>query len=405
MLRARCIGSGALAIRVRALRDLMRGLDLEPHVVSSLVVDDEQLATACTRWSMAGVIGLDTEFVRERTYHPRPGLIQVADRAGVVIVDPLDISDFGPLARLLDDASVTKVMHAADEDLEVLELLTGVTPRGLFDTQLAAAFAGYGFSLSYCGLVDVLLHVALDKGETRSDWLRRPLSPSQLRYAALDVAYLLPIQERLSRELETLGRRAWFAEELEHRRRARLVDRQPDAAYLRVRRRGSLSPASHRVLRALSQWREAEAMSRDIPRRHLMSDEVLIALASDSALAASSIAGVQGLSRRAAARYGPAIMSCIDAARQQDPEDTDAPVSLKAHADTMKRLKEVASTESDARNLPVQLVANRRALESLLVSVITHGGDTVPPPFQGWRFEVVTRPLLDCLASSQSQTA
>ena len=367
--------------------------------MSSLIASEANLAAACERWSAARVIGLDTEFVRERTYHPCPGLIQVADGDGVTMVDPLGISDFGPLEGLLANPSVVKLMHACDEDLEVLELLTGVTPRGVFDTQLAGAFAGYGFSLGYRRLVEVLLDVVLDKGETRSDWLKRPLSPAQLRYAALDVVYLPPIHERLSREMAALGRVAWFEEELEHRRRARAVDRQPEAAYLRVRRRETLSPPHHAVLRALSRWREAEAMVRDMPRRHLLTDEVLITLASEPALDSASLGKIQGLSPRAWARYGQALMTCIDAARTQGPGDTDALVNLRPFAGTMKRMKEIARKEADTHRLPPELLASRRALETLLISVTTNGGD-IPQEFQGWRFDIITKTLLDCIHDS-----
>ena len=372
----------------------MARTDSELHVRSSLIAVDVDLADACERWATAGVIGIDTEFVRERTYYPRPGLIQVADAGGVAMVDPVEISDFTPLERLLADSSVVKVMHACDEDMEVLELLTGVAPGRVFDTQLAAAFAGYGFSLGYSGLVEVLLDVILDKGATRSDWLRRPLLPAQLHYAALDVAYLPPLYERLSRELAALDRIAWFEEELDSRRRARTVDKHPEATYLRIRRRESLSPADHAVLRALSQWREAEAMVRDIPRRHLLPDDVLIALASTPTLDPTSLANIQGLSPRAAAHYGPAILACIEAARTRGPGEIDTPTKLRPYAGTLTRLKEIVRREADARKLPPELLGNRRALEALLTSIVTDGGD-IPLEFQGWRFDVVTASLLE----------
>ena len=292
---------------------------MQKPTVSLLITDDASLATACERWSAADLIGVDTEFVRERTYYPRPGLIQVSDREGVTLVDPTGISDFGPLAALLTNASVTKLMHAGDEDLDVVDLLTGVTPVGVFDTQLAGAFAGYGFASSYASLVEVLLGVALDKGLTRSDWLSRPLSWAQLHYASLDVLYLAPMHERLSRELAALGRAAWFEEELQHRRRAWAVSRHPEGAYTRVKRRGKLAPPRHAVLRALSQWREVEAMARDMPRRHLLTDEVLVALASTLDLDAPSLDDVEGLSPRARARYGEALLTCIDVARADGP--------------------------------------------------------------------------------------
>ena len=368
---------------------------------SSLITDDAGLDAACERWSAAGVIGLDTEFVRERTYYPRPGLIQVADDKGVVMVDPLRISEFGPLAHLLTNPGVTKLVHSCDEDRDVLALLTGVTPLGVFDTRLAAAFVGYGFSPSYGHLVERLLDVVLDKGLTRSDWLRRPLSAAQLHYAALDVVYLSHLHERLSQELATLGRVAWFEEELEHRQRAWSVGKQPATAYVRVRRRGALVPAQHAVLRALGNWREVEATARDIPRRHLLPDEVLLALASEPGLDTASLEGIEGLSERARARYGQAILACVEAARTEGPTAVDAPISLRPHADILTRLKEIVRSEAEIRTLSPELLASRRMLEALLTSVLTNGHD-IPREFKGWRFDVVTRALLDSIPPSAS---
>jgi ribonuclease D len=365
----------------------------------SLITSDVELTATCERWSVAGIIGVDTEFVRERTYYPCPALIQVADNHGVVIIDPLGISDFSPLKDVLIDPSILKLTHACDEDLEVLELLTGVTACNVFDTQLAGAFAGYGFSLGYRNLVEVLLEVVLEKDETRSDWLKRPLSSSQLRYAALDVVYLLPMHERLSREMTALGRSAWFKEEFEHRRRARAVDKLPEAAYLRIRGRGALRPAQRAVLRALCQWRETEAMARDIPRRHLLRDEVLLKLASDLVIDASSLGDIDGLSERTRIRYGQALLTCIGSARTETPTNTDALVNLQPYAGQMKRWKEIARTVADAHNLPPELLANRRALEELLISVMKNQG-RVPTTFQGWRFEIITETLLNGIQNS-----
>jgi ribonuclease D len=362
-------------------------------VPATLINSDADLASACERWSTAGIIGVDTEFIRESTYHPRPGLIQVSDGAGVTLVDPIGISDFGPLKWLISNPSVVKVMHAYEEDAELLEVLTGVTPRRVFDTQLAAAFAGYGFSLGYSNLVEILFDVILNKEATRSNWLRRPLTELQLRYAALDVLYLLPIHKRLSREMEALGRASWFEEDLEHRHRSRTVDRRPESAYLRVRQRTSLPPAHHAVLRALSQWREIEAMARDIPRRHLLTDEILIALASEPALDMEALEKIKGLSPSAVTRYGRAIIACVDAARSQQLIDTDITVNLRPQAATMKRLKEIIKHKADALKLPPELLANRRTLETLVISKMNDRGP-LPQYFQGWRFDIVTETLL-----------
>lgn len=356
-----------------------------------ILVCNSDLATACERWSAAGMIGIDTEFVRERTFYPLPGLVAVADRDGVVLVDPIAVSDFGPLRALITDPSVTKLMHACDEDLDLLELLTGAMPRGVLDTQLAAAFAGYGFSRSYGDMVEVLLDVELDKGLTRSDWTRRPLSPEQLHYAALDVAYLLTIYERLSGELEALNRVSWFTEECENQQRARFVGKRPDRSHLRIRGRGKLLPAWHAVLRALSQWRELTAMARDIPRRHLVSDESLLTMASKPVLETDSSKSIQGLPKHLQARYGEEIAECINSARARGPDSTDTPINLRPHAGTLTRLKALVRGEAEAQRLPPELLASRRALETFLISVLS--GDELPQLFRGWRLKVITKTL------------
>ena len=225
--------------------------------MNALIASDAGLTSACTQWSTKTVLGLDTEFFRERTYYPRPALIQVADDEGVALVDPLAVSDFAPLDRLLADPTRVILMHSCGEDLEVFERLFPSPPTRIFDTQLAAAFTGYGFSLGYSALVAALLGVELDKGETRSDWLRRPLSESQQRYAALDVMYLAPMHDQLSKALVRLGRADWVEQEFEFRRQCREVERQPEAAYLKVSGRGVTRAAGPRGAQ------DADGLARD----------------------------------------------------------------------------------------------------------------------------------------------
>lgn len=362
-----------------------------------MITTNDDLANTCRRWSVAGLIGVDTEFVRERTYHPRPALVQVSNAEEVTFIDPTRVSDFKPLADLLANPTITVVMHACGEDLDVFEVLGGTSPVRVFDTQLAGAFAGYGYSLGYRGLVSTLLGVELEKGETRSEWLRRPLSPAQLHYAELDVLHLLPMHERLSRELDSLGRTRWLEEELQRQRTARAAEALPEAAYRRIKGRGALSASDHSVLRALCAWRETEAMSRDMPRRHLLPDQTLLALAKEPDPAVR-LDHISGLSPRARSRYGPALLACIASTRAEAPAENDQRTSLRSHTGTMARLKEVVQRLAKTLELPQELVASRRALESLLITVLQ--GDTdLPSEFQGWRRDIITGPLLDCLRS------
>ena len=366
---------------------------LAPDLISS----DASLATACRRWSAAGVVGIDTEFIRERTYYPRPALLQVSDARGVLLVDPTKISDFGPLADVLVDPDVVVVMHGCGEDLEVLEVMTGTTPRRIFDTQLAAAFAGHRYSLGYRELVAARLEITLDKGETRSNWLQRPLRPAQLHYATLDVLYLLPLFRHLSSELDGLERSSWLEEEFAHQRRARAAAHRPDASHLRVRGRVALSPVRHAVLRRLSEWRETEAMARDMPRRHLLPDEALLTLANlpEQAGGKGNLHRARTMSPRAWRRYGSTVTERIGAALAHGPTDADHRLDLRPHADTLARLRDTTRLAAERFALPPELLASRRALESLLASTLKN--EAVPREFQGWRRTVVTPALLDCL--------
>ena len=362
---------------------------------SIMISNDASLAAACRRWSDAGIIGLDTEFFQERTYYPRPALVQVSDAQGVFLVDPMEISDYGPLAEVLTDPAVLVVMHACSEDLKVLEVMVGTTPRRIFDTQLAAAFSGHRFSLGYRELVETLLDVALDKGETRSDWLKRPLSPSQLHYATLDVLYLLPLHRHLSAELNTMQRTTWLEEEFAHQRRNQAADSRPEASYLRIQGRRVLSPPRHAVLRRLSAWRETEAMARDMPRRHLLPDRALIALAGAPAPTGERLNSASEISVRFRRRYESTVAKRIRAAIADGPASVDYPTNLRPHADTLARMRDTARQAAERLGMPTELLATRRTLESLLAATLKH--EPIPPEFRGWRRAVVTPALLDCI--------
>ena len=224
-------------------------------------------------------IALDTEFVFERTFRPRLGLIQIAAGGEIALVDAVRIADLSPLAALLQAASGRKVLHSGSGDVPILRRATGAAPRPLFDTQIAAAFAGLGPSLSYAALIRELFAVELPKHETRTDWLRRPLSPAQLRYAAEDVEQLGAAAAELERRLLDLGRLEWALEDS-----AALADLEADAAlpaeaWRRVKGLERLPPRGRAVARALAAWRDREADRLDLARSFLMRDETLLALA------------------------------------------------------------------------------------------------------------------------------
>ena len=248
----------------------------------SFIEDRAALSQICDLAERSQWLALDTECVREKTYYPRPALVQIAigeNAEEVALIDPTAVSDLAPLRGLLANGAILKIIHSAQQDYEVLELLGCPVKAPVFDTQLAAAFVGLGYQVGYKQLVQECLDVGVAKDCTRSDWLRRPLSPEQTRYAVNDVIHLRPLQQVLEQRLQRQGKQQWFAEE-SRRNLAAAGERDTDDVWQKVGGRGRLKRAGdQRRLRLLAQWREQKAQKADLPRRWLLSDECLIELA------------------------------------------------------------------------------------------------------------------------------
>ena len=186
----------------------------ESHLIHPVYIDsNDSLKQFAAQWSRIKILSLDTEFIRTNTFYPIAGLLQLSDGETCYLIDPLVIDDFTPLAEIFSNKEITKLIHSGSEDLEVFDRLLGVLPEPLLDTQIGAALAGLGFSLSYQRLVDETLQIHVAKGETRSDWLQRPLTEGQIHYAALDVAYLHDVYSVISGKLEINDRLDWWQQE------------------------------------------------------------------------------------------------------------------------------------------------------------------------------------------------
>lgn len=362
------------------------------------IVSDSGLARACETWCTREVIGLDTEFERTRTYYARPALVQIYDGECVSLVDPLTVGDFEPLARVLERTEPLKVMHAAEGDLEVLEQLTGVEPSPLFDTQIAAALTGHGFSLAYRKLTASLLGETLAKDETRSNWLKRPLRSSQIAYAVLDVLHLLPLYRRLRRELAELEREGWLDEEIARLERRRRIDRDPRRAYLRLRAPAHLNLEQLAALRELADWREREARARDVPRRRILDDSDLLRIASTLPTDSETIAAHTDLPPEVLSRHGDDILEALArapaAAAQSPPVQT--PTLERRHGAWLKALKETLRERAEALDVPGPVLAQTRTLEAL-IRAFTENRLELPEELDGWRRATVGEPLMRTL--------
>jgi len=361
-----------------------------------LITDAGSLDAFIEHAVAAPAYALDTELHRERTYYPALALIQIAGGERLVLIDPLAV-DVTPLAALLDN-DATAIIHAARQDLEVLEHSVGLAPRRVFDTQLAAGFLGLA-TPSLTSLLERELKVRLPKADRLTDWLKRPLTASQLRYAASDVAYLLELAERQAAEIESTGRREWFdvamADLLAEPRGAR----NPTDAWRRIKEVRHLRGTDLAVAQAIAAWRERRAQELDLTPRFVLSDLGVVGLAVAKPASIEQIRDIRGVDARSLRHVRDDLLAAIAEGREQAPvRDTassanEVPPSLKAAVPLIG-----AWAAHRARELRIDpaLLATRSDLEAML------SGDADARLRRGWRYELLGSQIEQLLAGDMS---
>ena len=341
-------------------------------------------------------VALDTEFVWERTYYPGLGLVQVGlGGDDIALLDTTAIPDLSALGALLEDEGVEKVLHDAAQDLQILARATGSQPANAFDTQRAAGLVGLTATLSLQDLVEWAVGVRLDKGETRSDWLRRPLSDSQVHYAAADVRYLLDARAKILGEAERLGRTAWVASEMERYDDPALYDEADETdAVDRVKGRGigRMSGRQRAVLRAVAAWREREARALDRTRRMVLPDEALVAVAERGPRTEDDLRKLK-LTDRQVGRYGRGLLDAVEAGAATEPERVQR--RGRPGPDDHRRAARLLVAQGflagrcEREGVDSVLVATKSQLSDLVEA----GPDAVPDAYPGWRYDFVGRDL------------
>ena len=367
------------------------------------VLDDAHLARLCAEWRQLPFVALDTEFMRVDTFYPIAALLQVGDGRCAYLIDPLLISDWTAFSGLLEDESVVKVLHACSEDLEVFLRLTGSLPAPLFDTQLAAGYLNIGFSMGYSRLVQEVLNIELPKGETRSDWLQRPLSEMQIQYAAEDAQHLAELYQTLLPKLSE-EKRAWILEDgaewVANQRR----ETDPAEAYREVKQAWRLKPRQLAVLRALAAWREQQARARNQPRNRVLREHSLWPLARTQPVDLVGLARIEDMHPRTVRQDGETLLELIRTAAATPEQDWPAPLPeplpLEASA-LLKKLRAVGQREAIALNIAPELVLRKKVLESLLKTGYPDGPYQLPDSLRGWRRERLGQSLLDALEEAR----
>ena len=368
----------------------------------NIIRSNDELISCIDAAVRAGWVAMDTEFLRERTYAPELCLIQVNGADWAACIDPLAIEDLSSLGALLGNPEVVKIFHSCRQDLEALDTRADIRAHNLYDTQLAAAFCGYGEQVSYAALVEAMCAVHLPKSHTRTDWSRRPLSRAQLDYALDDVNYLPALRCELDRLLEQKGRVSWHRDECVRAAAPANYRIDPNHAWQRLKGFERLDGAGQACARKLAVWREQKAQRRNLPRGWILSTPVLLQICRQRPNTLSSLAQIKEIAPNTVKHAGPEIIALL---AQNEPGDErgdepgdDAEVAATHHSPQplltteqkrqvraiMKLLEQRATQEEISR----ALLANRQEVENFV------RGQTDLPLFAGWRAQLIGDEIL-----------
>jgi ribonuclease D len=357
-----------------------------------------ELAATCEQFSQSDFVTVDTEFIRETTFWPELCLIQLASPQEAVIIDPLaDGIDLKPFFDLMANEAVTKVFHAARQDVEIVYKLAGIIPHPLFDSQVAAMVCGFGDSISYDMLVQKVVGAQLDKSSRFTDWRRRPLSDKQLDYALADVTHLRDVYVHLRDQLDERGRLDWVNEEMAILTNPQTYDLHPDDAWQRLKMRVR-KPVELAVMKEVAAWREREARNRNVPRSRVLKDDAIYEVAQQQPVDEAALGGLRTVSRGwEKSAYAKGLLAAVETALEipkadlpriprppQVPEGTGAAVEL---------LKVLLKLIAEEQAVAPKVLASGDDLEKIAVNREAAEVDAM----HGWRRIVFGDPALRLL--------
>jgi len=349
--------------------------------------DDAALDAFIDQAVLSDRYALDTEFHREKTYYPKLALVQIRVGETTALVDPLAV-DTTLLVRLFAADSLC-VVHAAQQDLEVLQHASGSIPKRIFDTQLSSGFIGMS-TPSLASLVQNELKISLPKGDRLTDWLRRPLTSDQQKYAASDVDYLFILHDSIMARLNELGRASWAEEACEELRIRPNGPQNPTDAWLKIKEVRTLKPASRGVAQAVAEWRERKAMQHDMPPRRVLSDIALLGIAHAMPHSVGDLSQIRGVeSRQVGGQVGQEIVDAVALGR-----DLEAKIPHTEHDDVDKEFRPamslIAAWISELareHSVDATLLGTRQDIMDLLRKSAHSRLST------GWRAEIVGRDI------------
>ena len=357
---------------------------------------NEQLASFIARASDAEIVCIDTEFMRENTYYPQLCLVQMQVGADSYILDPFCFDNLAPLADFLENEKILKVFHAAAQDLEILYYETGVIPHPIFDTQLAASIVeGTNFP-SLANLLKTVLGVKIDKTEGFTDWSRRPLTEKQLRYATEDVLYLQELYETLSQKMFLMGRESWLDDEFRGLCEKERFEVDPHERYIHLKHVNKLKPKQLALAREVAAWREVVAQNKDVPRKHVLSDEQVTEICKRDPKTIDSLFAVRGVQNALSTWEAREVLAALKRGRNCEKKSLpkiDASCKNEKNVDDVVFLMNALVKLRAKENLVSHaLIANNQDLTDF-----ARGNREHSKLMSGWRREIVGDELLQLL--------
>ena len=352
--------------------------------------DNASLLSLVEQYQQSTLLVLDTEFVRTRTYYAKLGLIQAYDGKTLALIDPVAITDLSPFWALLTNPNIVKLVHSCSEDLEVFAHYGKCQPRPLFDSQIAASLARFGHGLGYAKLVEACLQVEIDKGESRTDWMKRPLTDAQLQYAANDVFYLHQLYPQLQQKLAENNRLDWLFEEGQRMTEGRLSLPDGENIYLKVKNAFQLSSQQLAYLKVLAKWRLSKAVSRNLALGFVIKDHALIALAKKQPTTLAELNSLNDLTDQEKRIHGKDLLAVMATADLINlPEVVDI-VALKAgYKSAFKEIKSILSDLCESKDVALEFVGSKRLIHEFLLWLFHNKQTQTPLLLSGWRGQLV----------------
>lgn len=369
-----------------------------------IITTVDRLHEKLTYWERLPFIAIDTEFVRVDTFYPLAGLIQVADDTGIYLIDPVEIKDLTVMEPLLTGKTL-KVMHSMSEDIVLFQAIAGCMPQNIFDTQIACALLGHGISISYQNFIERFTGLVIDKGETRSDWLKRPLSDSQIEYAAKDAHYLYEAYPKVVSQLEERKLTDIVQQECQLINLG-MVDTElsMDHYYLKVKGGSKLPVNQQVILKQLTAWREREARKRDKPRGRIISDKQFLELLERMPKTLNALQATRIFNSGQLRRYGDFIISVINNPPIVSPDFKPIPHPLSGQKrDLYRLLKKAVDNVAEKWGMTPELLGKKRLLEQYVTRLFAEKtnpeGVALPETFGEWRIKLLDSPFKEIIKS------